>query len=148
GAGGVGGLLKVSYHGAQTTNCFVAYDGNGNVAALVNAADGSAVANYEYGPFGELLRATGPMARKNPLCFSTKFYDWESGNYYYGYRYYDPNVGKWFNRDQIGERGGKNLYGFVVNLPIMAVDSLGRQTFGIPAESSYAWQTLQSQSIP
>jgi hypothetical protein len=34
-AGGVGGLLEVSYYGTQTTNCFTAFDGNGNVMALV-----------------------------------------------------------------------------------------------------------------
>ena len=56
GAGGVGGLLEVSYHGAATTNAFVAYDGNGNVSALVNAGDGTVLANYEYGPFGETIR--------------------------------------------------------------------------------------------
>src|ERR1019366_5160491 len=31
GAGGVGGMLEVSYHGNALTNCFPAYDGNGNV---------------------------------------------------------------------------------------------------------------------
>ena len=29
GAGGVGGLLEVSYYGSATTNCFPAFDGNG-----------------------------------------------------------------------------------------------------------------------
>ena len=33
GAGGVGGLLEVSYYGTSTTNCFSAFDGNGNVMA-------------------------------------------------------------------------------------------------------------------
>ena len=47
GAGGVGGLIAVSYHGTATTNCFAAFDGNGNIAALINAADGSVSANYE-----------------------------------------------------------------------------------------------------
>jgi hypothetical protein len=59
GAGGVGGLLKVAYSGAQTTNCFVAFDGNGNMAGLADAGSGSVLAQYEYGPFGEVLRATG-----------------------------------------------------------------------------------------
>ena len=40
GAGGVGGLLEVSYFGSATTNCFPAFDGNGTVAALINAATG------------------------------------------------------------------------------------------------------------
>jgi RHS repeat-associated protein len=99
GAGGVGGLLEVSYNGSTTTNCFPAFDGNGNVAALVNAANGTLVANYEYGPFGEVIRATGPMAKMNPLRFSTKYNDDESDLLYYGYRYYKPSTGTWDNRD-------------------------------------------------
>jgi RHS repeat-associated protein len=102
GAGGVGGLVEMSYAG---TNCFVAYDGNGNVAALVNAGDGTVVANYEYGPFGEVIRATGPMAKANPIRFSTKYQDNESDLVYYGYRYYDPSMGKWLSRDPMTESG-------------------------------------------
>jgi len=101
----VGGLLEVTYHGSATTNAFVAYDGNGNVAALVNAADGTLLANYEYGPFGELIRATGPMAKLNPAREGTKFYDDETDMAYYGYRYYNPSTGRWPNRDPIGEPG-------------------------------------------
>ena len=48
GAGGVGGLLKETCLGISTN--FLAYDGNGNVVALVNAQDGSAPARYDYGP--------------------------------------------------------------------------------------------------
>ncbi len=44
---------------------------------------------------------------------------------YYGYRYYDPNTGRWPSRDPIGEEGGVNLYGFVRNSPIAFVDILG-----------------------
>lgn len=51
GFGGVGGLLEVSDHGSLTTNCFPVFDGNGNVMALVNAADGTLAAEYDYGPF-------------------------------------------------------------------------------------------------
>ena len=58
-------------------------------------ANGAVAAQYEYGPFGELIRATGPMAKVNPFMFSTKFYDWETGLYYYGYRYYNPSTGRW-----------------------------------------------------
>jgi hypothetical protein len=83
GAGGVGGLLAVN----DTANGvhFCAYDGNGNVTALVNATDGTGSASYEYGPFGEVLRASGPMARANPFRFSTKYQDDESDQLYYGY---------------------------------------------------------------
>ena len=121
----MGGLLEVSYHGTSTTNCFVAYDGNGNVAALVNAADGTVVANYEYGPFGEAIRMTGPMAKVNPCRFSTKYDDGESDLLFYGYRFYRPSTGTWPNRDPMEEAGGVNLYLFVKNNPIDWFDPTG-----------------------
>jgi RHS repeat-associated protein len=125
GAGGVGGLLALSYHGAQTTNCFVAYDGNGDVAALVDAGNGTVAAQYDYGPFGETPRGTGPMARANALQCSTKYRDNETGLDYYGYRYYGASVGRWINRDPITEKGGINMYAFVRNSPTFHHDRLG-----------------------
>jgi RHS repeat-associated protein len=101
GAGGVGGLWLVTDHTSGTVYHWPAYDGNGNVAALVAQANGSLSARYEYGPFGETLRATGPMAKHNPFRFSTKYTDNETGLLYYGYRYYDPVTGRWPNRDPI-----------------------------------------------
>ncbi len=103
GAGGVGGLLEMSCFGSSQTNSFVAYDGNGNVASLINAASGIAVANYGYGPFGEVIRSTGPMAKANPIRFSTKYDDDESDLLYYGYRYYKPSTAAWLSRDPVLE---------------------------------------------
>ena len=103
GAGGVGGLLEVTYSGAATTNAFVAYDGNGNVSALVNAGDGTVLANYDYGPFGETIRLTGALGKGNPFRFSTKYQDDESDLVYYGYRYYKLSTGRWFSRDPLAD---------------------------------------------
>jgi len=119
----VGGLLAIG-DSTQGTH-FVAFDGNGNVSALIKAGDGTLAAQYEYGPFGELIRATGPLAFVNPFLFSTKFYDLETGLYYYGYRYYSPSTGMWLGRDPHRERGGHNLYGFVHNAPTARIDKLG-----------------------
>jgi hypothetical protein len=84
GAGGVGGLLMANFQVQSASHtCFPAYDGNGNVAALVNADNGTVAAEYEYGPFAELVRATGPLASVNPIRFSTKFTDDETGLMYY-----------------------------------------------------------------
>jgi len=111
GAGGVGGLLEVTYCGTQTTNCFAAFDGNGNVGALANAVGGTVVAQYEYGPFGEVLRATGPMAEASALRFSTKYQDAETDLVYRpGGRYVIPSIGRWASRESIGESGAANPY--------------------------------------
>jgi RHS repeat-associated protein len=115
----------VSYNGTSTTNCFAAFDGNGNLASLINAADGTSVANYEYGPFGEVVRSTGPIAKINPIRFSTKYQDDESDLLYYGYRSYKPATGSWINRDPAGEKGGVNLFLFVQNSPLSKLDALG-----------------------
>ncbi len=131
GAGGVGGLLEVTYYGAQTTNCLAAYDGNGNVAALINTADGKVLAQYDYGPFGEVIRATGPMAKANPFRFSTKYQDDESDFVYYGYRSYNPSTGRWLSRDQIEGDAGGNLYTAVRNNFVTSLDALGQKTLTI-----------------
>ena len=123
GAGGVGGLLAIT--DASQGSHFCAYDGNGNVTALVKADGSGLAAQYEYGPFGEPLRATGPMAKANPFRFSTKYTDYQSGLVYYGFRYYAPLTGRWPNRDPIGEQGGPNIYGFLYNDPVSFTDPLG-----------------------
>jgi len=127
GAGGVGGLIKVAYYGTTTTNCFVAYDGAGNVSALINTTDGSTAANFEYGPFGELIRATGPMAKLNPFTFGTYFYDWETDKSYAKNRYYDPSTGRWLSRDPKGEIG----FELMRSDPLSLRDQDGNQLAGM-----------------
>jgi hypothetical protein len=39
--------------------------------------------------------------------------------------YYDPAAQRWLNRDPIEETGGLNMYGFVRNEPIHAIDPFG-----------------------
>jgi len=130
GAGGVGGLVSMTvYNGPLSGTYFYCYDGNGNVIALVNGADGTVAARYEYGPFGELIRANGPMAFVNPFRFSTKFHDDETGFICYRFRYYNPSAGRWISRDPLDERAGLNLYGFCLNNGVNALDSDGRQMF-------------------
>ena len=60
--------------------------------------------------------------------FSTKRYFSDVGLNYYGYRFYAPSIGRWMNRDPLGEAGGLNLYGFVQNNPINAIDPWGLDT--------------------
>ncbi len=140
GAGGIGGLISMTVQsGTLAGTYFYCYDGNGNVVALVNAADGTLAAQYEYGAFGELIRATGPLAFLNPFRFSTKYQDDETGFLYYGYRYYNPTTGRWLSRDPLGEIGFEllrgrrsqvlntagNLYNFAKNQPVNLFDPSG-----------------------
>ena len=128
---------------------------DGNVSGLVDSADGSLDAKYEYAAFGEPLRVGGTAsADDNPFRFSTKYLDsdgarkrvdgdaegvarraeeagalWalmrQSGLIYYGFRYYSPSLGRFLNRDPLGELGGATLYAFVENDPVNGWDYLG-----------------------
>jgi RHS repeat-associated protein len=71
------------------------------------------------------FQQSGNQANNNPFRFSSKYLDDSLGWYYYGYRYYSPELGRWLNRDPVGERGGMNLYGFAANTPIGTVDFIG-----------------------
>jgi len=150
GAGGVGGLLAVSQlsNSRITNSSFTAYDGNGNTAALVDSGTGTTSGQYEYGPFGEVLRATGPMAKLNPFRFSTKYQDDETDLVYYGFRY--EKDGRWISRDPIEEPGfdclqggtyggdaGPNLYNFVANNPVSGIDLFGLKLGDMPGEHPF-----------
>jgi RHS repeat-associated protein len=111
GAGGVGGLLSLTVYFGQNAGSYdYVYDGNGNLAVLVNAANGGMVGRWEYGPFGEVVRSSGTMAKANSFRLSTKFQDDETGLLYFGYRFYDSCAGAWANRDRCEETGGLNSF--------------------------------------
>ena len=125
GAGGVGGLLAVQplVGAAQITT--PVYDGNGNILAYHDLTTGVKVADFAYGPFGEPLKAYGPAAKNHPFRFSTKYTDEETGLVLYQLRPYRADLGRWLQKDRIGERGGVNLYGMVGNAPVLKIDLLG-----------------------
>ena len=108
GAGGIGGLLSrtaQSYADAPMAgHNFYHADGNGNVTMLINSEQ-TVVAKYLYDAFGNVLSASGLLANANRYQFSSKEKDLNSGLVYYLYRYYDPNLQRWPNRDPLGELG-------------------------------------------
>jgi RHS repeat-associated protein len=94
-----------------------------HVLASQNAPENSPTTNL--GPFGEVIRATGSMARNNRFRFSTKYQDDETDLLYYGYRYYNASTGRWLNRDPIEEKGGVNLYAANANAFPNRLDYMG-----------------------
>lgn len=78
-----------------------------------------------YDAFGREVRSTGPASNTMAFRFSTKATDVDTGLVYYGYRFYDPDRGRWPNRDPYGEAGGANIYAFLSNETLNSVDLLG-----------------------
>lgn len=138
GAGGVGGLLAAT---DGTATWYYCHDANGNVGQMIHAETGTIAAAYQYDPFGRLTSSSGDRAEENAFRFSTKYRDNETGFYYYGYRYYDVEMGRWINRDPLDEHGGYNLYTFVVNNPVSLYDFIGlaQVTDNLSWESPYIY---------
>jgi len=114
--------------GRWLTHTYYHADGNGNITCLVNANQ-AVVASYRYDPYGNTLAQSGPLAEANTYRFSSKEFHAASGLYYYGYRFYDPRMQRWMNRDPGEELDGLNLYTFVHNEPVEVVDPYGFQAY-------------------
>ena len=97
GAGGVGGLLYLTIDGVPYVPN---YDNIGNVTRYLDA-NGNTVAQYTYDVFGKTIAQTGALADVFRFRFSTKYFDTETGLYFYGYRFYHPLLMRWINRDPI-----------------------------------------------
>jgi RHS repeat-associated protein len=139
GAGGIGGLLARSSgysSGNWSTNNVYHADGNGNITFMLNSSQ-TMVASYRYDPFGITISSSGSLAAANTYRFSSKEFHLNSAMYYYGYRFYDPSLQRWINRDPLGEEGFErargstgghftgNLYLFVSNNGISKFDPQG-----------------------
>jgi RHS repeat-associated protein len=129
GAGGISGLLARTDNGLfaigdSSAHAYYHADGNGNVTCLINGSQ-AIVAHYLYDPYGNILSQSGPLADANLYRFSSKEYHVASGLIYYLYRFYQPNLQRWLNRDPLGELAGINLYRSLNNDPVGTVDLTG-----------------------
>jgi len=118
---------------ALSSTYFAAYDGNGNVAALVHAPSSMPHAHYEYGPFVEPIRVSGPAATLNPFRFSTRRTDNTTNFVLYEMRIHVASLGRWGSKDPIEELGGRNLYGFARNNLISRFDRLSLSDHNSPS---------------
>ena len=103
------------------------------------------MAAYEYDDFGRLSSQSGPLADFFRFRFSTKYYDPETGLYYYGERFYSPYWRIWLNRDPIEEEGGVNLYMSGGNNCLSNIDSLGQDWFNCFGDCVEEWRLNWSE---
>ena len=101
-----------------------------NGTAVLNAS-GTVLERYAYSAFGVRRIMAADFSPRSTSSyawdfgFQGQFRDSETGWYNYGFRFYVPLLGRWINRDPIGEEGGVNLYEFVSNDALGQVDFLG-----------------------
>jgi hypothetical protein len=86
----------VSGTGAWNSHGYYHADGGGSITYLANPSQGLA-ASYVYDTYGNLITSSGANAATNVYRFSSKEQHANSAMYYYGYRFYDPNLQRWLN---------------------------------------------------
>ena len=125
----VNGPMSINYNGAEY---FYLKNAQGDVTGIVNIA-GTQVVAYTYDAWGKLLSTTGGMAntlgKHNPIRYHGYIYDTESGLYYLGSRYYNPETGRFINADGYASTGqgilGDNTFAYCQNNPIKYGDTEG-----------------------
>ena len=96
------------------------YDALGSVRGLSNQK-GNLNAEFDYDAFGN-----GKNNKKwNTYRFSSKEFEDHAGLYYFGARYYDPEIGRWLTPDPFGFIDGPNVYVYTANNPINCMDPWG-----------------------
>ena len=102
----------------------------GDITGILDAS-GTTVAAYTYNAWGKLLSSTGDMASINPLRYRGYYYDAETGLYYVSSRYYDPEIGRFINPDDVdllganGDFASLNLFAYCGNNPVSRADVAG-----------------------
>jgi RHS repeat-associated protein len=104
------------------TPYFFTRDHLGSVREMTDG-NGAIRARYDYDPFGRMTKISGDLDAD--FGFAGDLYHQATNLNLTLFRAYDPNLGRWLNRDPLGERGGLNLYGYAGNNPICFVDPFG-----------------------
>ena len=125
------GRMPVAMTRSDGTTYYLAYDQVGSLRIVADAS-GNVVKEIEYDSFGNIIMDNDP-AFEIPFGFAGGMYDGDTGLVRFGYRDYDPDVGRWTAKDPILFAGGDtDLYGYCLNDPVNWVDKDGLQHGRIP----------------
>ena len=118
---------------------YYVFNGQGDVIGITDGT-GNMLARYTYDAWGKPLTITdgagadvsgnaSHIANVNPFRYRGYYYDKESGLYYVGSRYYDPQTGRFINADGYVSTGqgltGNNMFAYCGNDPINRSDPSG-----------------------
>ena len=132
-ATGAAALVTPGAHGAGQPESGTLYFHHSHVnsATLVTGAGGQQVAKLEYEPFGKINHARSTGTDNFRPKFGGKEYDSDSELYYFGDRYYDPDIQRFLTPDRtIGahpmHHAAFHRYAYANNNPVSFADPSGQ----------------------
>ena len=137
---------------------YVATNYFGDVVGLYDGA-GNILNSYEYDAWGNVIGVyshshstddegkpvistventdLNSIAHRNPIRYRSYYYDLETGLYYLQSRYYNPEIGRFLNSDNITDSGagvlGFNTFIYCANNPVNYADPTGHSISGVLA---------------
>jgi RHS repeat-associated protein len=138
------GQLLATYGASETF--FALNDWLGTKRVEVTPDGG--LASFASLPFGDDLTTSGNLPDATENHYTSKERDTESGNDYFGARYYASTAGRWLSPDPSGlaladpsDPQSLNLYAYVGNQPLGFVDPYGLSWFTADRCSGTAYST-------
>ncbi|MCQ1537039.1 hypothetical protein FTO70_15445 [Methanosarcina sp. KYL-1] len=120
------GLDLISMTDPQRGEFYYQYDGLGSVRSLSDSQQ-SVKTIYFYDAFGQIQKEMGHV--DNEFLFTGEQMDDETGLMYLRARYYDPEIGRFINKDPfegfMSNTQSLNRYSYVQNNPVNYVDPTG-----------------------
>ncbi len=118
-------------------------------------ADGTLIKIIDYDSFGNIKDERG-VGFHLPIGFAGGLHDCDTGLVRFGFRDYDPEVGRFTSLDPLGDTGGDHdLYDYCVDDPVSIKDEtglLGQKSMGVPVsnttltdqlKNTYTWKAAQ-----
>jgi len=108
---------------------YLTYDQVGSLRVVADSA-GNVVKRIDYDSFGNIVADTNPSFDM-PFGFAGGLHDRDTGLIRFGFRDYDPDIGRWTAKDPIGFAGGDtDLYGYCLSDPVNRIDAVGLWLIG------------------
>ncbi|WOI21617.1 T6SS effector amidase Tae4 family protein [Nonlabens ulvanivorans] len=122
----VEGEVNVYSHNAEWIDAYWYHPDHLGSSSYITNMNGVVTQHMEYLPFGETLVEEHQNSYNVPYKFNGKELDGETGNYYYGARYYNPKFSQWLSVDPLAEKMPSwSPYNYTFNNPIRYTDPTG-----------------------
>jgi RHS repeat-associated protein len=142
-------VAKKFYDWGQTNSgasYFYTKDHLGSIRDILDSS-GNLQGQYRYDMYGQSTQVLS--AQTSDFGYSGVYFHQRSNLNLATYRAYSSTLGRWINRDPIGESGDQNLYSYAFNRPTTVIDPSGLQgnVIGVGASGMQSFITKNFESM-